>query len=71
MKTIGQTFRGDLDFGAVMWIGGSLGPVGSPGCRRREVRWCEAVKLRVLQGKWRLTLRERRKSVIGEGMVTR
>lgn len=71
MKTMGQTFRGDLDLGAVMWIGGSLGPVGSPGWRRREGRRWETVKLRALEVEAKRRLRERRKSVGEEGMATR
>jgi hypothetical protein len=31
IPTMGQTFKGDLEGGADMCEGGSLGPVGSPG----------------------------------------
>jgi hypothetical protein len=47
IPSIGQTFRGDLERGAEMWAGGSLGPVGSPGWRRREAFGLEEAKVRV------------------------
>jgi hypothetical protein len=46
MPTIGQTFNGDLERGEDMCDGGSLGPVGSPGWRRREAWGREVAKLR-------------------------
>jgi hypothetical protein len=49
---MGQTFKGDLDGGAEMCEGGSLGPVGSPGWRRRDARIGEVVSVR--WGNWAL-----------------
>ena len=49
MKTMGQIFRGDLEGGEEVWRGGSLGPVGSPGWRRREKVLEEVVKVRVVE----------------------
>ena len=47
MPTMGQTFKGDFERGADICVGGSLGPVGSPGWRRREAWMGDEVKLRV------------------------
>jgi hypothetical protein len=47
MKTKGQTLSGDLEGGVLMCCGGSLGPVGSPGWRRRELHLLEEVNWRV------------------------
>lgn len=63
ISRMGQTFKGDLEGGAVMWMGGSLGPVGSPGWRRREEEGRVVLKLRAVS-------RERvRGRVRGEDMV--
>ena len=66
MKTIGQTLRGDLEGGELVWEGGSLGPVGSPGWRRRERAVEVVVKVRGVERK--AVLRGRRERV-GRGMV--
>jgi hypothetical protein len=47
MPRMGQTFKGDLEGGAEMCDGGSLGPVGSPGCLRREKCGGEVVRVRL------------------------
>lgn len=66
MNRMGQTFKGDLDGGAEMCAGGSLGPVGSPGWRRREKVGRVLLKLRVSKGR-RVSGRVRRGDmVVGE-----
>jgi hypothetical protein len=69
MPTMGQTFKGDLEGGAEMCEGGSLGPVGSPGWRRREAWGREVVRLR--RGNWGAEMRvvARRKVVVVGDMV--
>lgn len=50
IRRMGQTLSGDLDGGALMCEGGSLGPVGSPGWRRRDACWEEELKAREAMG---------------------
>ena len=66
MKTMGQTLRGDFEGGVLVWEGGSLGPVGSPGWRRRESAVEVVVKVR--GGGRKARLRGRRERV-GRGIV--
>jgi hypothetical protein len=67
MKIMGQTLRGDLEGGEVVWTGGSFGPVGSPGWRRRERVFEEVVKLWAV-GRSAAMLR-RRMERTGRGMA--
>lgn len=69
MAMIGQTLSGDLEGGVLVCGGGSLGPVGSPGWRRRDARLEAAVKLRgqLRRRDWRAGSWVRRRS---EAVVT-
>lgn len=63
---MGQTLRGDLEGGEEVWLGGSLGPVGSPGLRRRESDADVVVKERVVGRRTRVLRRIVR---VGIGMM--
>jgi hypothetical protein len=58
MPRMGQTLSGDLLRGAEMCVGGGLGPVGSPGWRRREESLREVLKVRLVRVRMRDAVRK-------------